>query len=208
MKRLAVKRQGDIKYPIKWTTLGQYLEYLQHKGVTPERRFLRRSDDGSRARAWREGRRSDAGAARADAGARSAGDEGGRARRRLGAHLFARDLRRNARADRARQRGRQVRRNVHQPHALRREQAPRSDRRADHDQPRIRVLRPKSIISSRRASRIGASSTPRSRRSRRRARPASGSPPTCTPTRRARRGSTRPCRHGCSPAGSRRGKSG
>jgi N-acyl-D-aspartate/D-glutamate deacylase len=35
MKRLAVKRQTDIKYPIRWTTLGQYLEYLQHKGVTP-----------------------------------------------------------------------------------------------------------------------------------------------------------------------------
>jgi len=35
MKRLAVKRQGDIKYPIGWTTLGQYLEYLQRKGVTP-----------------------------------------------------------------------------------------------------------------------------------------------------------------------------
>ena len=35
MKRLAVKRQGDIKYPIRWTTLGQYLEYLQKKGVTP-----------------------------------------------------------------------------------------------------------------------------------------------------------------------------
>jgi N-acyl-D-amino-acid deacylase len=35
MKRLAVERQGDIKYPIRWTTLGQYLEYLQRKGVTP-----------------------------------------------------------------------------------------------------------------------------------------------------------------------------
>jgi N-acyl-D-amino-acid deacylase len=35
MKRLAVQRQGDIKYPIRWTTLGQYLEYLQRKGVTP-----------------------------------------------------------------------------------------------------------------------------------------------------------------------------
>jgi N-acyl-D-amino-acid deacylase len=35
MKRLEVKRQGDIKYPIRWTTLGQYLEYLQKKGVTP-----------------------------------------------------------------------------------------------------------------------------------------------------------------------------
>jgi len=35
MKRLVLKRQGDIKYPIRWTTLGQYLEWLTHKGVTP-----------------------------------------------------------------------------------------------------------------------------------------------------------------------------
>src|SRR5437763_4342367 len=35
MKALAVKRQGDIKYPIRWTSLAQYLEYLQKKGVTP-----------------------------------------------------------------------------------------------------------------------------------------------------------------------------
>jgi N-acyl-D-amino-acid deacylase len=35
MKKLALKRQGDIKYPIRWTTLAQYLEYLQRKGVTP-----------------------------------------------------------------------------------------------------------------------------------------------------------------------------
>ena len=35
MKQLAVKRQGDIKYPIRWTTLAQYLEYLERKGITP-----------------------------------------------------------------------------------------------------------------------------------------------------------------------------
>ena len=35
MKRLEMKRQGDIKYPIRWTTLGQYLEFLQRKGITP-----------------------------------------------------------------------------------------------------------------------------------------------------------------------------
>ena len=35
MKALDIKRQGDIKYPIRWTTLGQYLEYLQKKGITP-----------------------------------------------------------------------------------------------------------------------------------------------------------------------------
>ena len=35
MKRLEIKRQGDIKFPIKWTTLGQYLEWLTQKGITP-----------------------------------------------------------------------------------------------------------------------------------------------------------------------------
>jgi N-acyl-D-amino-acid deacylase len=35
MKRLELKRQDDIRYPITWTTLGQYLEFLQRKGITP-----------------------------------------------------------------------------------------------------------------------------------------------------------------------------
>src|SRR5438270_7350876 len=35
MKRLQLKRQGDIKYPIRWTTLGQYLETMQRAGITP-----------------------------------------------------------------------------------------------------------------------------------------------------------------------------
>ena len=35
MKAREIKRQGDIKYPIKWTTLGQYLDYMVKKGVTP-----------------------------------------------------------------------------------------------------------------------------------------------------------------------------
>ncbi|MEO6198749.1 MAG: D-aminoacylase [Sphingomicrobium sp.] len=35
MKRLSVERQDDIKYPIRWTSLAQYLEYLQKKGVSP-----------------------------------------------------------------------------------------------------------------------------------------------------------------------------
>jgi N-acyl-D-amino-acid deacylase len=35
MKKLEVQRQGDIKYPIRWTTLGQYLDYMVKKGVTP-----------------------------------------------------------------------------------------------------------------------------------------------------------------------------
>jgi N-acyl-D-amino-acid deacylase len=35
MKATKLKRQGDIKYPIDWTSLGQYLQYLERKGVSP-----------------------------------------------------------------------------------------------------------------------------------------------------------------------------
>lgn len=35
MKIDALKQQGDIRYPIPWTTLGEYLEHLQARGVTP-----------------------------------------------------------------------------------------------------------------------------------------------------------------------------
>jgi len=35
MKKELVKRQGDIKYEIRWTTLGEYLEYLVKRGVSP-----------------------------------------------------------------------------------------------------------------------------------------------------------------------------
>lgn len=35
MKRLQLRRQGDIKFPIQWTTLGQYLDWLTKRGVTP-----------------------------------------------------------------------------------------------------------------------------------------------------------------------------
>jgi N-acyl-D-amino-acid deacylase len=33
MRRLAIERQGDIRYPIPWTTLGEYLEHLQARGI-------------------------------------------------------------------------------------------------------------------------------------------------------------------------------
>jgi len=35
MKQVEIKRQGDIKFPIRWTTLGQYLDWLTRKGITP-----------------------------------------------------------------------------------------------------------------------------------------------------------------------------
>jgi N-acyl-D-amino-acid deacylase len=35
MKALALKRQGDIKFAVEWTSLGQYLEHLERRGVSP-----------------------------------------------------------------------------------------------------------------------------------------------------------------------------
>ena len=35
MKLLAKRRQGDIKYPVDWTTLGGYLSMLQKRGIAP-----------------------------------------------------------------------------------------------------------------------------------------------------------------------------
>jgi N-acyl-D-amino-acid deacylase len=35
MKANALKRQGDIKYPIRWTTLAQYLDWITKRGISP-----------------------------------------------------------------------------------------------------------------------------------------------------------------------------
>ncbi|MEO1243535.1 MAG: D-aminoacylase [Pseudomonadota bacterium] len=35
MKQRAKERQSDIQYDIEWTTLGEYLEYLEARGVSP-----------------------------------------------------------------------------------------------------------------------------------------------------------------------------
>jgi N-acyl-D-amino-acid deacylase len=35
MKALMVQRQGDIKFPVTWTTLGGYMEGLQKRGISP-----------------------------------------------------------------------------------------------------------------------------------------------------------------------------
>src|SRR5260370_29082698 len=34
MKRRAVEQQGDIRYDIAWTTLAEYLAYLEKKGIS------------------------------------------------------------------------------------------------------------------------------------------------------------------------------
>jgi N-acyl-D-amino-acid deacylase len=35
MKRIELTRQDDIHYPIAWTSLGQYLEHLERRGIAP-----------------------------------------------------------------------------------------------------------------------------------------------------------------------------
>jgi N-acyl-D-amino-acid deacylase len=35
MKRRLVERQTDIKFPVTWTTLGEYLDTVEHKGIAP-----------------------------------------------------------------------------------------------------------------------------------------------------------------------------
>ena len=35
MKKERLERQGDIRYSIEWTTLGEYLQYLERRGVSP-----------------------------------------------------------------------------------------------------------------------------------------------------------------------------
>lgn len=35
MKKEMLKDQGDIKYPVEWTTLGEYLRFLERRGVSP-----------------------------------------------------------------------------------------------------------------------------------------------------------------------------
>lgn len=35
MKADYEKRQGDIRYPVSWTTLGEYLTFLQKRGISP-----------------------------------------------------------------------------------------------------------------------------------------------------------------------------
>jgi N-acyl-D-amino-acid deacylase len=34
MKRLETRRQGDLRFPIEWTTLGQYLDHMERRGVS------------------------------------------------------------------------------------------------------------------------------------------------------------------------------
>ena len=149
MKRLAIKRQGDIKYPIRWTTLGEYLDYMQRKGVTPNvASFVGATTVRVHELGEKDVDPTPAQLTRMRALVRQAMKEGAIG---VGSSLiyapatYAETPELTALVDRSGE----MRRHVHQPHALRGEQAPRSDRRADRDQQASRARRPKSITSSR-----------------------------------------------------------
>ena len=141
MKTLDRERQGDIKYNASWTTLGQYLEYLEKKGVSPNvASFV-----GATTVRIHELGEGDVDPTpeqleRMKALVRAAMKEGAMG---VGSSMIY------APANYAEtpelvaitSRGRQVRRHVHQPHSRRGAEVARGDRRAGPDQPRERSAR-------------------------------------------------------------------
>ena len=50
MKAEQLAAQGDLKFAIDWTTLGEYLQGLERRGISPNVASLRRRDDGAHSR--------------------------------------------------------------------------------------------------------------------------------------------------------------
>ncbi len=67
MKALALQREGDVKYDIDWSTLGEYLHGLERRGITPNVASYVGCRHGAHQRARRSGRAANARTARADA---------------------------------------------------------------------------------------------------------------------------------------------
>ena len=114
MKADIVAKQADIRYPVTWTTLGEYLAGLERRGIAVNvASFV-----GAATVRIHELGEGDVQPTPAQLGATctklvsDAMNEGALGRR-LGADLCARRLRQNARADRARDRRRALWRHVH-----------------------------------------------------------------------------------------------
>ena len=143
------------RYPIGWTTLGEFLAFLERKGVSVN---VASMVGASTVRVHELGRNDvdpDPRAAGADARAGPPGDGRGRDGGRLVAHLRPRRLCRDRRAGRAGERGGALRRHVYQPYAQREQRPARGDRRAGRDQPAAPAPAPRSTISRRRAAPTG-----------------------------------------------------
>ena len=207
MKKLAVQRQSDIKYPIQLDHARPVSRLPAAQGRHSQRRVVRRRDDCPRARARRGGCRSDARAAESHARARRQAMKEGALGVGSVAHLRARYY-------------------AETPElvALTSEAAKCGGMYISHmrcEGNRLLEAIDELITISKAVRRAGRNLPPqagrpaelgqarcRHRQGRSRARAtASASPPTCTPTRPARPASMRPCRPGCSQAAWRRGSS-
>ena len=119
MKQRAIEQMGDIKYDITWTTLAEYLQELERRGVSQNvASFIGATTIREHVIGLEDAKPTPAADGR-DARARPPGDGGGRARHRLVADLRAGVLRVHRGADRALQGRGAVPRQVHLAHAQR-----------------------------------------------------------------------------------------
>ena len=169
MKKENVEAQGDIKYAIEWTTLGEYLEYLERRGVSPNvasfvgATTVRIHELGQVDRAPTA-----AELARMQALVREAMEDGALG---VGSSLIYAPAfyAKTDELDRAHAGRRAVRRHVHLAHAERRQPAARGDRRARDDRPRIEGAGRDLPPEGRRQGELAEARPPRWPRSRRRA---------------------------------------
>ena len=165
-----LREQKDIKYEIKWKTLAEYLQLSRKARRFLQCRLVHRRDDDSRVRHRVRRQSSRRRSSSTRCASWSAGNGSGRARHRHVADLSAGVLREDGRADRAVQSRGEISGQIHFAHAQRRESVVRSARRTDPHQPRSEHSRRDLSHQSRRASRIGRSSTIFLRASKRRKR--------------------------------------
>ena len=163
MKALALQRQSDIKFPITWTTLGQYMDGLEKKGISPNvasfvgegtvRTNLLGEND---VQPTPEQLTAMEGLVRA-------GDGGGGARPHHGADLRPQHLRQDARADRRWPRCRPAAAGSTSPISATRASGLIGGRSGDRSiSPRPPARRPRSITSRRPGGTTGTSSIRRS----------------------------------------------
>ncbi len=126
MKKLNTELQGDIKYDISWTTLGEYLEFLEKKGISANvASFVGATTVRIHELGYADRAPTPEELDRMRALVR-AGDGGGGARRRLLTHLRPRVLCQDGRTDCARAGSGKIRRDVHLAHPQRGKRIARS----------------------------------------------------------------------------------
>src|SRR5262245_9185009 len=128
MKRRRKAAQGDLKFEIEWTTLAEYLRYLEKNGHLVHRRFLHRRNHDSRIRDRPRRQESHDRTTGPDARAGSKGDGSRGARHRIFPHLCAGILCADRRTDRNVQSRLLLSRQIHLAYAQRRQSSRRSRR--------------------------------------------------------------------------------